>query len=223
MSVVDLKSYLSNILGRTADKILVALRRSGAQDTEFEEPKLVVVAGTIKNDGTGGANDSSGQIPVKEASAASIDGRLILQTSGIEAALLTFGANTGVNVQIQQAKHRIALIPITIAAGGAITNVAVVPALASYKGKFIIRNIWMDTTDATTSFFFHNEAGTALTGSPATPGFSPVNLTAYVNNTQLNGCAFSNATANNECRLDVAGVGAGAANGMLQVDFWYEA
>lgn len=121
-------------------------------------------------------------------------------------------------------EHLVYTVPITIAAGGAVTNVALHATLAGYKFHFKVLGIEMDTTDATTTWWFHTTAGgVSCVGCPASPGFSPVALTAATINTQLSGCYMNNGAATGDVTLlDVAGVGAGAANGFIYIEGWFE-
>lgn len=118
-------------------------------------------------------------------------------------------------------QRRLAVVPITIAAGGAVTNTVIAPSLAGYKGRFIITGIISDTTDATVTIIFQDEDDALLTGCLAA-GFA-LELTANVINKTLDGVCVYSGTAAKALEVDVSGVGAGAANLILYGEYFYEA
>jgi hypothetical protein len=157
---------------------------------------------------------------VTEASAANINSyaQYIYGTTRAATPLHANAVNWTSALDAAYAEHRIYTVPIHIAAGGAVTNVALHAAQAGYCFHFKVLGMWSSVSDATTSWWFHSTAGSVdCIGCPPTPGFSPVDMTtAYTMKTALAGAYMNNPAATGDVTLlDVAGVAhrSGAAKG----------
>ena len=222
-----LAEWLAKLAGHSANQLAVEIEEDDKM-LLLGKPQAVVLAGNINSAGTVTGNSATGTVPVTEPSAATIS----TNTSYLSYIESLVGETTTCAVPVvsgqvaahAMARHRIYTVAVTIAAGGAITNIPLHATQAGYKFHFKVLGIIMDVSDATTTWWFHTTAGgLSCTGCPATPGFSPVNLTATTVNTQLTGAFMNNQAATGDVTLlDVAGVGAGAANGFIYLEGWFE-
>jgi len=230
MKVRDtLAQWLAKLASHSANQLQVEWEEEDKM-LKLGTPQPVVLAGNLNSTGTITGNSATGTVPVTEASAASINLNVGYMAS--EAGIASqqgpiAGAQDHVTALgvINAGRHRIYTVPINIAAGGALTNIVLHATLAGYKFHFEVLGIVMSVSDATTTWWFHSTAGAVdCIGCPATPGFSPINLTASTVNTQLAGAYMNNPAATGDVTLlDVAGVGAGAATGFIYLEGWFEA
>ncbi len=174
------------------------------------------------------AVNTSGQAYSVEASGASIQVNTGYVANGLTALtpLVATPPSLLSSAACLAAAHRVYTVNVPIAAGGAVTNVALHATMAGYKFHFKVLGMWSSVADITTTWWFHTTAGAvSCVGCPATPGFV-VTALAAANTlyTPLNGAYMNNAAATGDVTLlDVAGVGAGAANLYIFLEGWFEA
>lgn len=216
----DLRTYLATVLARAADKISIKLNRGEAHDVEFEEPKLVLIAGQLKSDGTITGPAADGKVAMTETSAAAIAASASgLDTTQDRTAWPTVqGGKPDTDVYLGVAQ-------ITLVGGSKADNV-LVPAVAAKYGVIMPFAGWSDTAD-TYTFAFQDEDNTALTPALCTE----FNVTWAVLKTCIGfGGAttgpyhfpwFKGTVVNKALECDITG-GAGAEKIVVWFWYWYE-
>ena len=209
---------------------------SNQMDMEWDEddkmlhlgtPVPVILSGNLNTAGTIQPNSATGTVPVTEASAATIVTYQKSIANATSASMNLTGAAlpaSADSVAFDNARHRIYTVNIPIAAGGAVTNIALHATLAGYKFHFKVLGMWSSVGDATTTWWFHTTAGAvSCVGCPATPGFNVDLTNADTMYNALNGAYMNNNAATGDVTLlDVAGVAAGAANLYVFLEGWFE-
>ena len=223
MKSTDLASYIANVLSKAATKISVVLRRPDAHDVEFEEPKLVLIAGQLKSDGTVTGPAADGKIAVTEASCAGMAATAAyIETDtrfGNSAPTINAGWNA---VDVIPLHRRIGRVQWTTDAGGDKVYAELVPALAGYYGVMRVLSIKANVNTA---------AGATITfESPAATAALPTveAMPALTANTRRNDCL--NIVVTHATLVDNQAIGAiltnfgapGVTIVEMEYEFWYE-
>lgn len=213
----DLATYLATVLGRAASRIAILLKRPDSFDVEFEEPKLVVIAGTVNSGGALTLGNATGQMPVTgnviEASGTVIANWVSEIAADAQVVIPTVTGILSGSSTIQFLKRRIVRIHATADGAGAFAFSTIMAALAGYYGVCRLVGAKANAIVAAGNLVFECPA--------ATPEYTEV-LPALAANVRVDRRDVHYIATDNAA-LGVRGAGWGAGTIVdLEFEGWYE-
>lgn len=159
--------------------------------------------------------DTNGQAKTVESNATYWAGRQAKSIGALQPGLEVYTDNEGA---IIKSKRRIITVESALI-GGALSDVAILPALAGYYGVIELLGILSDTNIGALTLTFQDEDDAALIGLNG--GVVELNLTANVMNEQIKGAVLHKGDDNKALEVDYSGA-AGIEKITLQCLGWYE-